>query len=461
MTILHPKTNIVADFTGTATVYNSQGSSTTIAATDLVRPSDWNSAHVINYSLGGNTAGSQSVSGLNVAFFGGNNITVSANTANSRIEFSGPNTTQFLTTAALSNHSHNFATTTTGGSQIVVGTTNSNGATIGVPPFITTFAGQTTQTQPAGNIAGVGTTFGGTNVSASVTLNSNGLNLALSAPSPGGGAVNFSAGTTSGNLQTVVFSNANGVSFGLAGSTITASAAGGGGGQATIRDYELFQQNAGSTYSTMGANTLYFQRFVAPVNISFASLERYASISTVSSTNSQIAAHTYDYGLYEAGTGASSTSYSLLSSSRMFFQASYNSNLSAGWTVSQGTSSVTNTSAGTVNLSALTGQKHIYMPFVASVSAGGNYAIGMRMSSATTGNTGPLRIGLVEQTMFSNLSIGRLDVSAGFSISAASRVGDFAQGVLSVTSSALPTTVALSQITNAVSQARMYVLFKG
>ncbi len=39
----------------------------------------------------------------------------------------------------------------------------------------------------------------------------------------GGGNVNFSAGTTSNNLSNIVFSNQNGVSFGLNGSTLTAS----------------------------------------------------------------------------------------------------------------------------------------------------------------------------------------------------------------------------------------------
>jgi hypothetical protein len=51
---------------------------------------------------------------------------------------------------------------------------------------------------------------------------------------PNGGTlisnVNISAGTTSNNLSAFVFSNSNGVSFGLNGSTITASAAGGGVG---------------------------------------------------------------------------------------------------------------------------------------------------------------------------------------------------------------------------------------
>ena len=43
-----------------------------------------------------------------------------------------------------------------------------------------------------------------------------------------GGSVNFSAGGASANLASIVFSNSNGVSFGLNGSTVTASAAGGG-----------------------------------------------------------------------------------------------------------------------------------------------------------------------------------------------------------------------------------------
>lgn len=71
--------------------------------------------------------------------------------------------------------------------------------------------------------AGTGTTFGGTNVSASATLNSNGLALSLSAPSAAAASVNFSAGSTSNNLASVVFNNSNGVSFGLNAGTITAT----------------------------------------------------------------------------------------------------------------------------------------------------------------------------------------------------------------------------------------------
>src|SRR5258708_8056692 len=47
-------------------------------------------------------------------------------------------------------------------------------------------------------------------------------NLIISVPAAGAN-VNFSAGTTSNNLGAVTFSNSNNVSFGLNGSTITAS----------------------------------------------------------------------------------------------------------------------------------------------------------------------------------------------------------------------------------------------
>jgi hypothetical protein len=92
----------------------------------------------------------------------------------------------------------------------------------------------------AAGYAGTGTTFNGANISGSITQNSNGINLSMSVAAPGGGgAINVSAGTTSNNLQTVVFSNSNGVSFGLNGSTVTA-------GVQTISSY----------YEGLGALTL-------------------------------------------------------------------------------------------------------------------------------------------------------------------------------------------------------------
>lgn len=89
----HVKSNPVADMTGTVTVLNSAGATTTMAATDLVRPADWNSAHAFTQQISGNTLGQSSMSGTNLVFQGGNNITLSAttNAGAATIVISGPN----------------------------------------------------------------------------------------------------------------------------------------------------------------------------------------------------------------------------------------------------------------------------------------------------------------------------------------------------------------------------------
>lgn len=73
MAISHIKSNTIADFTGTVTVFNSQGSTTTANATDLVRPNDWNSAHNFFQTISGDTLGSSTASGTNMVlgFSGG------------------------------------------------------------------------------------------------------------------------------------------------------------------------------------------------------------------------------------------------------------------------------------------------------------------------------------------------------------------------------------------------------
>jgi len=59
-------------------------------ATSIVRPSDWNSVHNQTITLGGNFAGGGStISGTGIVLAGGNNITLSADTLNQSIIFSG------------------------------------------------------------------------------------------------------------------------------------------------------------------------------------------------------------------------------------------------------------------------------------------------------------------------------------------------------------------------------------
>lgn len=85
----------------------------------------------------------------------------------------------------------------------------------------------------AGGAGGINISAGTTQATSGTVIfsNANGVTFGLNAQtltaSVGAGAapVNFSAGTTSNNLGSVVFSNSNGVSFGLNGSTVTGSVA--------------------------------------------------------------------------------------------------------------------------------------------------------------------------------------------------------------------------------------------
>lgn len=146
MSLYHVYTQTVADGT----------------ATSVVRPSDWNSAHAQQWVLSGNTSGSSQVSGLDVAFVGGNNVTLSADTAASKLVFSVGN---YLTTAMASNAGSNFVQ--------------------------------------------ANATFNGTN--ATGTIASNAISVSVNAQSTQ--PVAYSAANGSANFSTLVFANSNGVSF--------------------------------------------------------------------------------------------------------------------------------------------------------------------------------------------------------------------------------------------------------
>jgi len=91
--VSHVFSNTVAAWTGTVTVFDSQGSTATVAATDLVRGPDWNSAHNQFYTLTGNTIGNSTGSGTNVIFAGSGGISVGGSTGS--IVFSGPMLSDF------------------------------------------------------------------------------------------------------------------------------------------------------------------------------------------------------------------------------------------------------------------------------------------------------------------------------------------------------------------------------
>lgn len=156
-----------------------------------------------------NTTGTIVFSNSNGVSFGLNGGTVTATVA-----------TNYLTTAAQSNHSHNFATTTTNGVNIVVGTTNSNGVTIGVPALLTTAqpVGAYLTTARASNDAiGLNTALTANGVS--VTANSSGLSLNfpafLTTAAQSNHSHNFATTTTNGSLIVVGTTNSAGATIGV------------------------------------------------------------------------------------------------------------------------------------------------------------------------------------------------------------------------------------------------------
>lgn len=98
----------------------------------------------------------------------------------------------------------------------ISGTVASNGFSLSVGPYLTTAMAS----NRGSDFVQAAATIAGTNISG--TIASNVISLSVDPPG-GGGSINFSVAGGAADLDAVVFSNASGVSWGLAGSTITAT----------------------------------------------------------------------------------------------------------------------------------------------------------------------------------------------------------------------------------------------
>lgn len=173
-------------------------------------------------SLSGNTDGVlANISTGTLYLAGGNNVTLSQN--GNSVTFSGPHTSQFLTTAALSQNTSNYAgigetVGTVAGTDLGL-TVNTDGVSIKHPNWLTTAA--------LSNHSHGDPTLALTNLSGTTASASNGFTISLSAAAAGGGAA-FSAGaSTGGNTlgQTGTVSNQMIL---VGGSNVTLSQATGG-----------------------------------------------------------------------------------------------------------------------------------------------------------------------------------------------------------------------------------------
>ena len=112
--------------------------------------------------------------------------------------------------------------------------------------------GNTTQSSSGTQSFGSLLVNGAGNVSVGYSNGSMVISGGTASPSP----IIISAGAASASLSSLVFSNSNGVSFGLNGSTITASAAGGGGGVAIAASNSTFTSGTVVLSAAGGALTI-------------------------------------------------------------------------------------------------------------------------------------------------------------------------------------------------------------
>ena len=253
MTLLHAYSQTVADGT----------------ATSVVRPSDWNSQHNQFITLSGNTAGQSTISGTNIVFQGGNNVTLSASTAAgaATIVVSGGNTTQF---------------------------------------------------------AGTGTTLNLTNLSGTLNVGSNGVALSLNNLDANLMGWELEGANTAGTTGTTMTTNAplylsGGNNITLSGNSNTVVI---NGPAVTYNNYFFAMSTGNTIVGSMGQNSLYLNYVDSPENLTFCHFDQLVSVNAAATTSfssgvyasvtgTTVSAATWaitrSYGIYKQGTGANST----------------------------------------------------------------------------------------------------------------------------------------------------------
>lgn len=435
--------------------------------------------------------------GLNTALTA-NGLSVTANSSGLSI-----NVPAWLTTAAQSNHSHNFATTTTNGSLMVVATTNSAGATVAVPPYITTYAAQSNQTAnfyvsgnstqlsstagidlrsvsfegagvasvgvsngrvlisvPSGGGAGdgynivyagtagtTGTTWSSASASVringgnNITVSQNGSNDIVISAAQGG----IAAGTQTATSGTLVFANSNGVTFGMSGSSqITASVNAGGGAGYTALTMQNRQLGASTTLNSAGGqNSLWLApvRVAAPVSASTILAAMISYSGTITSAATAQVGQTLRVGIWSQLTDPASTSrFDTWWTGAASITAWNSGTSSVSYNFSLAGGATTSSSAGSNLLTAnFMGERQIIIP-IGSTMQTGLYVFGILNSTSSAGYSAAMsRIALY---MDNPLSLGMGTIGQATNASN----GYVDGGTYLTTTGALPNTLALNQI---------------
>lgn len=202
--IKHIFSNAIADGTNTA----------------IVRPSDWNSSHAYTLqdavSLGGNTSGALALISSGLLFLaGGSNVTLSQNGNSVTVSAADG-----LPLASSGNFARTGFTTTSVAGDQVAGTHDTAGMKIAVPAYLTTAQspGAYLTTAALSNHSHGNPQLNLTNLSGTTASNSAGFTLSLSGPPPGGGAQTAISGVIASDATytsgSVYFSGQNNLTVG-------------------------------------------------------------------------------------------------------------------------------------------------------------------------------------------------------------------------------------------------------
>jgi hypothetical protein len=243
--------------------------------------------------------------------------------------------------------------------------------------------------------------------------------VVISVPSGGGGLtnINVSAGTTSQNLSNVVFSNSNGVSFGLNGSTITASVNAGGGGTVS-NNFPPFVFGNSTAAGQIGNASVAVQPLFVPSDAHFDRVIHQISMTVSSSSNSSHAGNvSFRVGLYTKN----GSTLSLASSGSATYQ----------WT---------NTSNNST--SVLLGLRHLSIPLSATLTPG-QYWLAVWSRSSTT-NANWFTMSNIAASVASNVYSHSFMAATNTSLALVPGLGRY-----TATSTALPDSMAFSHLTHA------------
>jgi len=238
--------------------------------------------------------------------------------------------------------------------------------------------------------------------------------VVISVPSGGGGLsnINVSAGTTSNNLSNVIFSNANGLSFGLDGSTITAS----GDGNVTYKGFNP-NPNMIQAYVAQGAGTLHVQKMPSAPNFTFDRVVMGLQYSNATNSSNSCTV-SLSFGIYSLNV----STLSLIGSNSTSFNIS-----------NSGT-------AGSYSL--YSGARLITLGMSSSLSAG-DYYIGI-WSRTTTGGGAGMTINQIGRSALNSVFAGQIGLANN-----ASYAHEMGLGVYSASfSTAMPSAMSMTQLIN-------------